>query len=122
MPTEITDECKEKMSEWVELKRQLGAIKEDVKVLNAQEKTLKEYIKIYMKDQGIDNINLRKGKVSYKQSKRKPGMTKDTVESGLRIYFNGDETAVEGALNCIIDYINTSAVTSEVVSLTGLKD
>ena len=54
---EITDEFRAAMASWVELKTQLSAARNDMKVLNQREKELKEYIKNYMKNQQIDHLS-----------------------------------------------------------------
>ena len=47
---DITDEFRGKMSEWVELKKQLTEARKDMKVLNQKEKELKEFIGSFMKE------------------------------------------------------------------------
>lgn len=118
--SEITDEFREKMSEWVDLKKQLVTIKADVKVLTDKEKNLKTFITEYMKDKNIDNVNLRKGKVTYKKTSRKGSLTPKIIETGLMIYFNQDEAKVESVLTCILDQLETKQ--SECVCLTGIKE
>jgi acid phosphatase class B len=73
-----------------------------------------------MIDQGIDTINLRKGKISIRKTVRKAGMNKDAIKEGLTTFFGGDETKVEGALNAIKDGLKVKESTS--LSLTGIKD
>ena len=73
-----------------------------------------------MVDQGIDTINLRKGKISIRKSVRKAGINKDAVKEGLSKFFSGDEAKVEGALNAIQDNLKVKESTS--LSLTGIKD
>ena len=73
-----------------------------------------------MIDQGIDTINLRKGKISVRKSVRKGSMTKDAVKDGLLKFFGGDEVKVEGALNAIQDNLKVKESTS--ISLTGIKE
>ena len=116
---EITEEFRSAMASWVELKTQLAAARKDMKVLNTREKELKEFIKNYMKGQQIDNVNLKKGKVAIRHTVKKSGMTREAVRSGLAVYFSGDETKVEGAMNCIID--NLPQMEQDVISLTGLE-
>jgi len=116
---EITDEFRSAMADWVELKNQLSEARKDMKVLNTREKQLKEYIKGYMKNQALDLINLKKGKVSLRTTVKKATFTKDAVQTGLGVYFDGDEARVERAMTCILDNIPTSE--SEVISLTGLE-
>lgn len=116
---EVNDEFRNAMTEWVEIKNQLTEARKDMKVLNTREKELKEFIKTFMKTQQIDKVNLKKGKVSLKTTKRTGTLTKKAVEEGLTVYFNGDETRVEGAMNAIIDALGTKE--SDNISLTGLS-
>ena len=120
MAAEITDEFRTAMASWVELKTQLSAARKDMKILNQREKELKDFIKNYMKSQKIDNVNLKNnGKVAIRHTVKKSSMTREAVRAGLIIYFAGDETKVEGAMNCIID--NLDETESDVISLTGLE-
>jgi len=120
MASEITDEFRAAMASWVELKTQLTAARKDMKVLNNREKQLKEYIKTYMKNQQIDNVNLKNNaKVAIRHTVKKSTMTREAVRSGLAIYFTGDETKIEGAMNAIID--NLPQTETDVISLTGLE-
>lgn len=121
MAEEITDDFREAMSNWVRLKKQLASAREDIKILNNEEKKLKEFIKNYMKNQEINVVNLKKGKVTLKKSIRKPGLSRDAVERGLDIYFQGDEVRVEAAMTCIYDNLSENAKETEVISLTGLN-
>lgn len=118
--TEISDEFRKKMSEWVELKRQLADVRKDVKVLTDKEKDLRAYIQVYMKDKEIDNVNLKKGKVSLKTRQKTSSLSKKTVETGLNTYFQGDPVKVEGAMMCITDGLERSETSS--ISLTGIKE
>ncbi len=116
----VTNELSETVSKLVDLTKQLAEAKSDIKVLNQEEKRLKENVKKHMVSQGIDTINLRKGKISIRKSTRKAGMSKDAVRDGLLTFFSGDEAKVEGALNAIKDGLKTKESTS--ISLTGIKD
>lgn len=115
--SEISDDFRKAMTEWVELKKQLTEARKDMKVLTDREKELKEFLKGFMKEQKIDTVNLKKGKVSLKTSKRKGTLTKKAVEAGLTHFFGGDETKVESAMNAIYDTIQE--VESDNISLTG---
>ena len=117
---EIPEEFKRKMTEWVELKKQLTEARKDMKVLNQKEKELKQYIGDFMKEQKIDNINLKKGKVSRRVTQKKPTFSKKAVEDGLGVYFQGDEARVESAITCIVD--NLPSEERDVITLTGIKD
>ena len=116
VPTELS----ESVSKLVELSKQLSEAKSDIKILNQEEKRLKESVKRHMIDQGIDTINLRKGKISLRKSVRKGSMNKDAIREGLLTFFGGDEAKLEGALNAIQDTIKVKESTS--LSLTGIKE
>jgi hypothetical protein len=116
----ITDEFRKAMSDWVELKVQLVEARKDMKVLNDREKELKQFIKNYMENQKIDNVNLKKGKVSLRKTNKKEGMTIKKVQDGLLIYFQQDEVRTEAAMNCIKDNLETSE--TSIISLTGIKN
>lgn len=116
----VSNDLSESVSKLVELTKQLSEAKSDIKILNQEEKRLKESVKKHMVSQGIDTINLRKGKISLRKSVRKSGINKDVIKEGLLKFFGGDETKVEGALNAINDGLQTKESTS--ISLTGIKD
>ena len=116
----VPNELSESVSKLVELTKQLSEAKSDIKILNQEEKRLKESVKKHMMDQGIDTINLRKGKISIRKSVRKSGMSKDAIKEGLLKFFGGDEAKTEGALNAIKDGLKVKESTS--LSLTGIKD
>ena len=116
---EVTDEFRKKMSEWVNIKKTLVEARKDVKVLNEKEKELKSFIMKFMQKEGIDNVNLKKGKVTLRNSKKKETLTKERVKTGLLKHFNGDEVQTETAMNCIIDNLETKQ--SSIISLTGVN-
>tara|TARA_B110000305_G_scaffold228388_1_gene278100 strand:+ start:454 stop:825 length:372 start_codon:yes stop_codon:yes gene_type:complete len=118
--SEVTNELSENVSKLVELSKQLKEAKSDIKVLNMAEKQLKEAIKSNMLTQGIDTINLRKGKISIRKSNRKTSMTKDTVRNGLETFFGGNEAQVEGAMNAIQDNLQIKETVS--LAITGIKE
>ncbi len=116
---EITDEFRNKMSEWVELKNQLTEARKDMKVLNTREKELNLYIRSYMKSNEIDNVNLRQGKVSYKKTKKKETFTRKIVSKGLHKYCGENDSEVEKAMECISSVLEVTEKDS--ITLTGLK-
>ncbi|MDA9846874.1 hypothetical protein N9C10_02965 [Flavobacteriaceae bacterium] len=119
MSDDISEQFRTKMTEWVNLKKQLGEARKDMKLLNNKEKELKTYIMGFMSEKGIDNVNLKKGKVSLRATKKKQALTKDKVQTGLLKHFQGDEVQTETAMNCIID--NLEIKDSSVISLTGIN-
>jgi len=119
MSSEITDEFRTAMANWVELKQQLTEARKDMKVLNDREKDLKKFISGYMKTEKIDNINLKKGKVAMKSSNKTAPLTQKAFVAGLMVYFDGDEAQVEAVMTCIKD--NLEKKETNTISLTGLK-
>jgi len=119
MTEQISEQFRSAMTDWVELKKQLTSARKDMKILNNREKQLKEYIKNYMKNQKIDKVNLKKGKVTLRTSTKTGSLTKAAVLNGLNVYFQGDEVRTEAVMTCILDNIPKSE--SEVISLTGLN-
>ena len=118
--SDVSNELSASVSKLVDLTKQLSEAKSDIKVLNQEEKRLKETVKKHMVTQGIDTINLRKGKISIRKSVRKAGINKDAIKEGLLKFFGGDEAEVEGAFNSITDNLKTRETTS--LSLTGMKE
>ena len=119
MTEQITEEFRTAMADWVQIKTQLTEARKDMKVLNEREKQLKEFIKVFMKNQSLDLINLKKGaKVTLKTVVKKSSVSRDAVKKGLLVYFGGDEVKMEGAFQCILD--NLDSEESDVVSLTGI--
>ena len=116
----VPNELSDSVSKLVELSKQLSEAKSDIKILTQEEKRLKETVKSHMVGQGIDTINLRKGKITIRKSVRKGSMNKDAIREGLLKFFGGDEAKVEGALNAIQDNIKVKESTS--LSLTGIKE
>ena len=116
----VPNELSESVSKLVDLSKQLSEAKSDIKILNQEEKRLKESVKKHMISQGIDTINLRKGKISIRKTVRKSGINKDAIKDGLLKFFGGDEAKVEGAINAIQDGLKVKETTS--LSLTGIKE
>ena len=115
-----SDELSNSVSKLVELNKQITEAREDIKILVQAEKSLKMQVKKLMTDNGLDVINLKKGKISVKRSSRKQGLNKTSVKDGLVTFFDGNEQQAESALKVILDSLPTKESTS--LSLTGLKD
>jgi hypothetical protein len=115
-----TDELSNSVSKLVELNKQITEAREDIKVLVQAEKSIKLQVKKLMTDNGLDVINLKKGKISVRKSARKTGLNKTSVKEGLTSYFNGNEQQAESALKAILDSLPVKESTS--LALTGLKD
>ena len=115
-----TDELTNSVSKLVELNKQITEARSDIKVLTQVEKALKLNIKKLMVDNGLDVINLKKGKISVKKSVRKTGLNKVSVKEGLSVFFGGNEEQAESALKAIIDSLPTKE--SSTITISGLKE
>ena len=116
--SEVSEDLKTRVTELVELNKQIKNVRKDLKVLTDREKELKKFVCSYMEDKKIDKVNLRKGKITHKKTIKKPSFTKKTVEKGLMTYFNEDAVTVERVMTCIADV--TEQTESSSISLTGL--
>ena len=115
-----TDELSQSVSKLVDLSRQIKEARSDIKILTDVEKALKSQVKKLMLDNGLDVINLKKGKISVKKSVRKGGLNKNTVKEGLAIFFDGNEQQAENVLKVILDNIPTKETST--ITLTGVKN
>ena len=115
-----SDELSNSVSKLVELNKQITEANEDIKVLRQAEKALKLQVKKLMLDNGLDVVNLKKGKISVRRSSRKQGLNKASVKDGLTTYFNGNEAQAESCLKVILENLPTKESTS--LSLTCIKD
>lgn len=99
----MSDEFKDAMDRWVDLKKQLKVVRADVKVLNQEEKKLREFIQGYMRTQHIDTCKVATHdvKVSHAVRTAKAPFTKELVRRGLMEYFRGDETLVDRVFEII---------------------
>ena len=115
-----TEDLTNSVSKLVELNKQITEARADIKVLADAEKALKSRIKKLMIDNGLDVINLKKGKITVKKSVRKTGLNKVSIKDGLNVFFDGNESQAETALKVILDSLPTRE--SSTLSLSGLKE
>ena len=115
-----TDELSNSVSKLVELNKQITEAREDIKVLTQAEKSLKLQVKKLMTDNGLDVINLKKGKISVRKSSRKTGLNNTSVKEGLVSFYEGNEQQAELVLKVILDSLPVKESTS--LALTGIKE
>ena len=115
-----SDELSNSVSKLVELNKQITEAREDIKILVQAEKSLKLQVKKLMMDNGLDAINLKRGKISVRKSARKTGLNKTTLMEGLVNYFNGNEQQAESVLKAVLDNLPVKESTS--LSLTGIRE
>ena len=118
-PTELAQEFKDAMKEWVELKKVITEARKDLKGLSDREKNLKTYIKGYMKSTKIDTCNLRKGKVSLNVKQAKKAINAKTIEDGLMKFFENDIERTQAAIGAIQE--SREVTERETLSLRGIK-
>ena len=119
VPGELSDEFKDSMKEWVDLKNVIKNARADIKTMNDREKNLKTYIKGFMKSNRIDQCNLRKGKVSLSTKASKKAITADTIKKGLSAFFEGDEHRTTACFDAIQE--SREVTERQVLTLSGLK-
>jgi hypothetical protein len=115
-----SDELSNSVSKLVELNKQITEAREDIKIIVQAEKSLKLQVKKLMMDNGLDAINLKRGKISVRKSARKTGLNKTTLMEGLVNYFNGNEQQAESVLKAVLDNLPVKESTS--LSLTGIRE
>ena len=118
-PTQLADEFKTAMKEWVDIKKVITEARKDLKSLSDREKNLKTYIKGYMKSTKIDTCNLRKGKVSLSVKQAKKAVNSRTIEQGLMKFFENDVERTQAALEAIQE--SREVTERETLSLRGIK-
>jgi len=100
---------KDIMTEWLALKSQLKAARADISVINKREKELRSEVQQFMKKMKEDDedsdpvIKVQGQRVAYQAKQSKGSLTKEVILNGLRAFFGGDETRVEGAFQAIVD-------------------
>ena len=100
---------KDVMTEWLALKSQLKAARADIGVLNKREKELRAEVQQVMKQMKADDedsdpvIKVQGQKVAYQAKQSRGSLTKEVILNGLRSFFGGNETQVEGAFQAIVD-------------------
>lgn len=114
---EVNENFKDAMAQWVDLKKRLAAAKEDLKVLNKQEKNLRLFIQEYMVDHKIDACNTKDAKVAVKTRNKKSPFTKDLVKRGLLKYFNGNEERANYVFELILECADVTEASSVSLSL-----
>jgi len=120
MSEEVPSELANSVSKLVELTKQITEARDDIKILTQAEKAMRLQIKKIMVDNGLDTINLKKGKIAVRKKMKKASMNKTSVKEGLNIFFNGNEAQVEGAINAILD--NIPETETSTLSITGIKE
>jgi hypothetical protein len=115
----MSEQFKETMDQWVNIKKQLKLIRVDIKTLNDQEKSLRSVIQQYMKDNNVGACNIaeHKAKVTLNTRMVKPSFTKDMVKKGLLKYFNGDEDRAKYVMDIILDIGEVSEKDSVTLKL-----
>ena len=112
---------RETIAEWVAIKRNLQAVRADIKTLNTREKQLRVEISRHMKDQKLTGCNVTdlKAKVNLNTRMKKPGFCKALVRAGLLKYFDGNEDRVDYVMGIIEECGESKEVDSVTLKLEG---
>lgn len=116
----MAQEFKDAMEQWITIKKQLATIRGDLKIMNTQEKGLREFISQYMKNESITTCNVsdKSAKVTLNIRKTKSTFNRDLVRKGLLKYFRGDESLVDKVFELIDEEIEVQERSS--ISLKSL--
>jgi hypothetical protein len=107
---------KDTIAEWVQIKKQLQAVRGDIKTLNQHEKRLREIIRVHMKEEKLTGCNVSdlKAKITLSTREKKPSFTKALVRAGLLKYFDGNEDRVDYVMG-LIDEVGETKETDTVI-------
>ena len=96
---------KDTIAEWVEIKKQLQAVRGDIKTLNQAEKRLREQIRVHMKQEKLTGCNVTdlKAKITMNTRMKRPNFTKELVREGLLKYFENNEDRVDYVMDLIMN-------------------
>jgi hypothetical protein len=82
----VTESFKSQISEWTALTDQKSTVMQDMKILNARVKVLKEQIVVYMSGNEIDVVNVKGGQVQMITNKTKEPLNRATLKSSIGAY------------------------------------
>jgi hypothetical protein len=95
-------DTKDMITEWIDLKTQIVAVRKDISILNKREKELRNNIKRFMSAEDTDIVEIGQRKVSYKKKVVKGSITREVIKKGLLNFF-GDPTQSECCYQAIVD-------------------
>ena len=103
----------ESIKEWIRIDNEIRNLNKEVRDRKTQQTNISKRLMTTMKDNNIDEFNVKEGKLIYSKKQVKKPITKKYLTDVLMKYYDGDaEQATE--LNSFIDE-NREATTKETI-------
>tara|TARA_B100001093_G_scaffold490446_1_gene529486 strand:- start:733 stop:1158 length:426 start_codon:yes stop_codon:yes gene_type:complete len=100
------------VKEYLSLDEQIAALRKGLKERNAKKNETSNEIIDIMKKLGIDNLNVKDGKLVSKTSTRNKVISKATLVDGLGELFKDDDVKLQNAMKTILEKRQKVEVTS----------
>lgn len=100
------------VKEYLSLDEQIAALRKGLKERNAKKSETSNEILDIMKKLGIDNLNVKDGKLVSKTSTRNKVISKATLVDGLGELFKDDDVQLQNAMKTILEKRQKVEVTS----------
>lgn len=100
------------VKEYLSLDEQIAALRKGLKERNTKKSEVSNEILEIMKKLGIDNLNVKDGKLVSKTSMRNKTISKATLVDGLGELFKDDDVQLKNAMKTILEKRQKVEVTS----------
>jgi len=106
------NKLQQSVKEYLSLDEQITALRKGLKERNTKKKETADEIIDIMKKLGIDNLNVKDGKLVSKTSTRNKVISKSTLVDGLGELFKDDDVQLQNAMKTILQKRQKVEVTS----------
>ena len=108
----LKNKLQQSVKEYLSLDEQIAALRKGLKERNAKKSETSNEILDIMKKLGIDNLNVKDGKLVSKTSTRNKVISKATLVDGLGELFKDDDVKLQNAMKTILEKRQKVEVTS----------
>ena len=106
------NKLQQSVKEYLSLDEQIAALRKGLKERNTKKSEVSNEILEIMKKLGIDNLNVKDGKLVSKTSTRNKTISKATLVDGLGELFKDDDIQLQNAMKTILEKRQKVEVTS----------
>ena len=106
------NKLQQSVKEYFDLDNQILALRRGLKERNDKKKETSKEILDIMKKLGIDNLNVKEGRLVSKTTKQNKAISKATISNGLEEIFKGDDAKLQSAIEMIMQKRETVEKTS----------
>lgn len=106
------NKLQQSVKEYLSLDEQIAALRKGLKERNTKKSEVSNEILEIMKKLGIDNLNVKDGKLVSKTSTRNKTISKATLVDGLGELFKDDDVQLQNAMKTILEKRQKVEVTS----------